>query len=107
LDHGQQGAKGAVDDVEDLPLQAPRSLEGLGDQRGVRGRYWRDGGLGDHVDIDQQLLGDIVPEQQQNDSGCSETAPGRGTLLLERSPEWEMWISSHKFIWSGHGQDVW
>ena len=37
-------------------------LEEVGDQGGVDRHYSRDGGLGDRVDVGQQLLGEVVSE---------------------------------------------
>ena len=47
-------------------------LEGLGDQEGVDRHHSRDGGLGDCVDVGQQLLGEIVPQYQHSDLDTAE-----------------------------------
>ena len=64
--HDQQGTKGAVDDVlavrvEVFHLRYPR-LKEFGNQGSVDRHHSRDGGLGDRVDVGQQLLGEIMSE---------------------------------------------
>ena len=110
LCHDRQGTKGVVDDVltvrvEVLQLRYPR-LEGLGDQGGVDRHHSRDGGLGDRVDVGQQLLGEIVPQYQQNGSGYSGTTLGHGTLPGEGFRN-GMCGSVRTGRGSGHGQGVW
>ena len=53
------------------------------------------------MDVGQRLLGEVVSERQQNGSGYSGTTPRCGTLLPDRFPERDVWISSHRLrIWS-------
>ena len=66
FDHDQQDTKGAVDDVLTVRVEVPHTghpgLEGLSDQGSVDSHHSRDGGLGDRVDVGQQLLGEVVSE---------------------------------------------
>ena len=54
-------------------------LEEVGDQGGVDRHYSRDGGLGDRVDVGQQLLGEIVSERQQSDLDTAEQPQDTGS----------------------------
>ena len=74
------GRQSTVDDVLAVPVEVPHAghpgLEGLGDQGSVNRNHPRDGGLGDRVDVGQQLLGEIVPQRQQSDLDTAEQPQG-------------------------------
>ena len=65
-----------VNDVLTVPVKVPHAghpgVEGLGNQRGVDSHHSRDGGLGNHVDVGQQFLGEVVSERQHSDLDTAE-----------------------------------
>ena len=76
------GHQSTVDDVLAVRVEVPHTghpgLEGLGDQRGVDRHHSRDGGLGNCVDVGQQLLGEVVSERQHSDLDTAEQAQDTG-----------------------------
>ena len=81
-------------------------LEGLGDQRGVDSHHSRDGGLGDHVDVGQQLLGEIVSERQHSDLDTAEQPQDTGPCCRIGFRNGKCG-SVHTGQGSGHGQGSW